>query len=341
MRLLIPSVLLFGFGLARVADGCCAVSAKGVPVVNADQTVILLWDRERQTEHFIRKASFRSEGDSVGFIVPTPSRPQLEESGNAAFPYLAEITVPKTEGKGMPIGCAAEMSKTNYSRSVRVIEEKTVAGYDAVVLAADSGKALVAWLQDHGYAYTPEAAEWAQPYLEKGWYMTAMKIAKDSGGRTDPAVAASALRISFKTDRPLFPYREPDSRKDAAKLKMPDRLLRIYFVAESRYEGRFSESQAWDGKPRWSGPLRDDQRLGLLKHLGLAQTTGPAKVWLTEFEDHWAYGKAPGDVYFSASSDQRRVARAGDGFVLDPTLAVALGVFLVRPIFRRHRKSAS
>ena len=99
------------------------------------------------------------------------------------------------------------------------MEEKTVAGYlTAVVLAADSGKALVAWLQDHGYAYTPEAAAWAQPYLEGHWYMTAMKIAKTADGRVAPGVAASALRITFKTDRPLFPYREPDSRHDVARL---------------------------------------------------------------------------------------------------------------------------
>jgi hypothetical protein len=339
MRLSTPTLFLFGLfglGLSRMADACCAVAGKGEPVVNADQTVILLWDRERQTEHFIRKASFKSEGDSVGFIVPTPSRPQLEESGNAAFPYLAQITAPQVESKGMPIGCAVESPTTSYSRSVRVIEEKTVAGYDAVVLAADSGKALVAWLKDHGYAYTPEAEEWAQPYLEKGWYMTAMKIAKDAGGKAAPAVAASALRITFKTDRPLFPYREPDSRKDAAKLHVSNRLLRIYFVAESRYEGRFPESQAWGGKPRWSAPLREDQRSGLLKHLGLAETTGPSKAWLTEFEDHWAYGKAPGDVYFSPSANQKTIARESGGFVLDPTLAVALGVFLVRPLFRRR-----
>ncbi len=334
MRLPYCWFLLTIFGATRVADACCAVAGSGVPVVNADQTVILLWDRERQTEHFIRKASFRSEGDSVGFIVPTPSRPQLEESGNAAFPYLAQITAPQGESKGMPIGCAVDSPKANYSRSVRVIEEKTVAGYHAVVLAADSGKALVAWLKDHGYAYTPEAEEWAQPYLEKGWYMTAMKIAKDANGRTDPAVAASALRITFKTDRPLFPYREPDSRKDAAKLKVSDRLLRIYFVAESRYEGRFPDAQGWSGKPRWSGPLETGQRDQLLQHLGLPKTSGPAKVWLTEFEDHWKYGKAPGDVYFSQSSDQRTIARGAGG--LDPTLAVALGMFLIRPLFRRR-----
>lgn len=43
-----------------------------------------------------------------------------------------------------------------------MIEEKTVAGFDAVVLAADSGKELVDWLRRRDYAFTPEAAAWAQ-----------------------------------------------------------------------------------------------------------------------------------------------------------------------------------
>lgn len=225
----------------------------------------------------------------MGFLVPTPSRPQLEESGNAAFPYLADITAPpKPQSVGLLMGCATvEQPVSNYARSVRVIEEKTVAGYHAVVLEADSGKALVAWLQDHGYAYTPEAAAWAQPYLEKRWYMTAMKIAKDARRQSDPAVAVSALRITFQTDRPLFPYREPDSSQNAAKLNVSGRLLRIYFVAESRYEGRFPSSESWTGKVRWGGLLRQDQRSQLLRHLGLDEKTGPSKVWLTEYEDRW------------------------------------------------------
>ncbi len=337
MRLPIYWLFCFSFAVGSVAEACCAVSARGVPVVNADQTVILLWDRERQTEHFIRKASFRSEGESVGFLVPTPTRPQLEESGNEAFPFLAQITAPKVpESIGLPIGCAVE-SRQIFRLSVRVIEEKTVAGYHTVVLAADSGKALVRWLQDHDYAYTPEAAAWAQPYLEGGWFMTAMKIAKTGEGRTDPAVVASALRISFKTDRPLFPYREPDSRGAAAKLGVSDRLLRIYFVAESRYEGRFSPAQAWEGKARWSQPLSEGQRSQLLRHLGLPESTGPSRFWLTEFEDHWPYGKAPGDVYFSASSSQRKLERTASTVTFDPTFAVMIGLVLARPLFRRRK----
>jgi hypothetical protein len=336
MSLPLYGLLFSGFALTRSAEACCAVAGRGESAVNADQEIILVWDKEQQTEHFIRKASFRSEGDSVGFLVPTPSRPQLEQSGNAAFSYLRGITAPKEPPAFlMPLSCSSSPSAA--MGSVRVIEEKTVAGYRTVVLAADSGKALVAWLREHDYAYTPETAEWAQPYLEKKWYMTAMKIAKTDGA-TDPIVAASALRISFKTDQPLFPYREPDSRQAAEKLHVSDRLLRIFFIAESRYEGRFPSGQAWGGLARWSHPLSGGERSRVLGHLALPESTGPSKFWLTEFSEHWAYGKAPGDVYFRPSADQQTLARAAAPapITFDLTLATLLGFIVARPLIRRR-----
>ncbi|HEX7261036.1 MAG TPA: DUF2330 domain-containing protein, partial [Luteolibacter sp.] len=97
------AIVCIGMSATQGTQACCAVAAKGVPVVNADQTVIIWWDKANQTEHFIRKASFRGGGASIGFLVPTPSRPQLEESGNDAFGYLADITAPKASfGGGFP-----------------------------------------------------------------------------------------------------------------------------------------------------------------------------------------------------------------------------------------------
>lgn len=331
IRWLVLSSLL-ALALPRSVQACCAVAAKGVPVVNADQTVILLWDKDRQTEHFIRKATFRSAGHDVGFIVPSPSRPQLEESGDEAFPYLARITAPKAQPSvSMPLSCAAN-EQTSYGRGVRVVEEKTVAGYHAVVLAADSGRELTSWLRDHGYASTPEMEAWAQPYLDARWYMTAMKIAeKDTGAGDTSRLGASALRITFKTDRPLFPYREPDSRSDASRLNISDRVLRIYFIGEARYAGHFPSGQAWGGEAKWSDVLEPGQRSQLLRQLGLPPTTGPAQFWLTEFVDHWPYGKAPGDVYFAPAASQKHLGRTAEAsyWRIDPTLVVALGVILV------------
>src|SRR5438874_11590017 len=93
--------------LAPPAPACCPVPPSGKPVVNADQTVIILWDPATKTEHFIRQASFKSEADNFGFLVPSPSQPDLDESGNGAFPYLQKLTEPEIQKQHRPTGTIA------------------------------------------------------------------------------------------------------------------------------------------------------------------------------------------------------------------------------------------
>ncbi len=40
------------------ARACCPAPPPWVQVVNADQTVIIIWDAKTQTEHFIRHSAF-------------------------------------------------------------------------------------------------------------------------------------------------------------------------------------------------------------------------------------------------------------------------------------------
>jgi hypothetical protein len=280
-------------------------------VVNADQTVIILWDAARQMQHFIRKASFQSEADDFGFIVPSPSEPELDESGNEAFPYLLKLTEPAVKrrlGLHAPsLGCGSTLSLPGRvdDQAVKTLQEKEVAGFKAVVLETRSSTALVAWLKEHGYAYSPEVEAWAKPYVEQGWKFTALKIAKN-GPRPEKAVAAASLRISFKTDRPLFPYREPDPKAFAHALGAKERLLRIYFIAEARYRGELTKETPWTGQAVWSDTLTPENRRTLLELLKLPANTGPASWWLTEFEDRWPYRAAPADVYFSLERRYRR-----------------------------------
>src|SRR5262245_50023336 len=233
------------------APGCAPAPRFNMPAVNADQSVIILWDAARKTQHFIRKASFKSEGDDFGFLVPSPTQPELAESGNEAFPALEKLTEPEVitrmRLRGISCGHSAEGRALSAAPGavsappVRVLDEKLVAGFNAVVLEADSADALTGWLKTHGYAYSPEVAAWARPYVEGGWKITALKVAKGDGEKDKQTVSASALRMSFKTDRPLFPYREPDPTKASAALEAKERLLRIYFIAEAKYQGELTK----------------------------------------------------------------------------------------------------
>jgi hypothetical protein len=346
----LTAALLVAFRLAPLAPGCCPAPPSGKPVVNADQTVIILWDAASRTEHFIRQASFRSQADDFGFLVPTPTQPELSESGNEAFPFLLKLTeperkkVPRPSG-GMGCGCAAPQAGVKQATlDVKVLAEKQVAGLHAVVLETKSANALVGWLKDHGYAFSPEVEAWAKPYVEAGWKITALRVAKDKADRNEQTVAASSLRISFKTDRPLFPYREPDPRNQAAALGAQHRLLRIYFLADARYQGELTQQVAWTGKVASANPLSTPDHQRLLDLLKLPDAKAHADWWLTEFEDDWPYQLAPADVTFSRTAVQAPVKRppiyeyVAAPLPTDVTIYAIFAVVLVPPLLRRVRR---
>lgn len=340
-------------GVSGAALACCPAPPSGKPVVNADQTVILIWDPATNTEHFIRKASFKSEADNFGFLVPSPSRPELAESGNAAFPLLQKLTEPEIVRQARPsrgIGCGCSMEKGASLAQIRVLAEKEVAGFHAVVLEAKSSDALVDWLKENGYAFSPEIAAWAKPYIDQGWKITALKVVKNKDDGKSKTVAAAALRISFRTDRPLFPYREPDYKGAAGALGATDRLLRIYFISDARYEGALTREVPWTGRVAWAGKLAASDRKQLLELLKLPDSSGPSQCWLTEFEDHWPYRLAPADVYFSTSKNQDPIRRPPivqyvSRFLPDDVAFYAIAaVLIIPPLYlrakrRRRRKS--
>src|SRR5687768_15688483 len=123
-------------GLWSWSSACCPAPSRGSIVINADQTVVILWNAARKTQHFIRQASFRSDADDFGFLIPSPTPPELAESGNDAFPYLATLTRPEVEYRRQRqyTGCAcADGSKgVTADRGVSVLHEQRVAGFDAV-----------------------------------------------------------------------------------------------------------------------------------------------------------------------------------------------------------------
>jgi hypothetical protein len=369
------AVVLAGFALSLVphssisVKACCPSYPTGFPVVNADQTVIILWDAATKTQHFIRQASFKSAAADFGFLIPTPSKPELDESGDSAFDYLRNLTEPEVLVQSKPrggfgIGCSAPATKSAPPAPVQVLEEKRVAGFDTVVLKADSADALTNWLSEHNYHFSPEVKAWAAPYVEQGWNITALKVAKDvdaskestppqDGGETTSAekiksdtVAASSLRMSFKTDAPLFPYREPDSVADAAKLGAKNRLLRIYFISDVRYAGGLGAENTWSGYTAWAGPLAQADRSRLLELLKLPESAGPAKWWLTEFEDHWAYRPAQADVTFKIAANQEQMKRppiihytqGGWEWPRDVTLYAVFAVVAIPPLVLRFRR---
>jgi hypothetical protein len=161
----------------------------------------------------------------------------------------------------------------------------------------------------------PELKAWLRPYIENFWTITAFKIAAPNdaakgAASKDVTIKSTAIRLSFKANRPFYPYREPVETSETAA-KNPPRLLRVYVAAKQRMEGKLGEGAiSWPGKTVWANAITEPERASLLERSGkLSPDTMVGKWWVTEFEDRSSPRPGLDEVYFSNAIDTAAVAR--------------------------------
>jgi len=198
------------------------------------------------------------------------------------------------------------------------------------VLEATAPDALDRWLKRNGYPSSPALLEWYRPYVEGRWIVTAFKIARQGVEMISPA----AVRMSFQTERPFFPYSEP--KGEVGK----ERLLRVSILAEARY----GASDGWAGKTVFAGRLDGNERDRLLARLRLANA-GQGTLWVTEFEDRSDSRAGAPDVHFMRAGDQSTLLRTGTAtsgatFLVWLIGAVAVFAIIAVLLLRTLRKKA-
>lgn len=311
------ALMSLGVSVPLVSDACAPAPPPNVVVDIASESAIIVWDEKTKTQHFIRRAVFQTKSpgeqpvQDFGFLVPTPTEPQLAEADDKAFDTLAKITEPRTEkrprpsGGGCAIGCAMSKAPDMAGASVEVLAEKHVAGYDAKVLKADSADALTTWLNDRGYEIRPALTRWLKPYVDRGWIITAFKIARDPQATPDTAIGSQAVRMSFQTETPFFPYREPDDMHESKVM----RLLRIYFIGSHKMNGWIGDQKVWPGKVAWADRLGEEDWKKVQSLIAIPSYQPMEMPWLTEFEDRSSPRPGQEDLIFDRHADSNPVAR--------------------------------
>jgi hypothetical protein len=309
------------------AEGCAAAWSSGggtvvTPVQIVTETALIVWDEKAKTQHFIRRASFNTKVPYFGFLVPTPTLPELAEAPDELFTRLEDWTKPEVQQKVryrdvslFPLGCLAPMaSRTTTGMNapadaVQVFDSVHVAGFKATPFKATDAEELRQWLLKYGYDARPALTAWLDVYVKLGWFITAFQIEKDQPRRD--SLSPQAVRMSFKAERPFFPYREPADQA-AEEGKRGRSLLRVFFLASGRTRGELDGGAAWPangGQPGWAGPLDDDRRGAIEKRLDGSGVKLPATTWLTVFDDHAAARAGKPDVFYSPSAEQAEVRR--------------------------------
>jgi hypothetical protein len=318
MRLIPGSLLLAGLGLAiaglsppRSAHGCAAVWGKTGEVTIADESAVIVWDEKTKQQHFIRRASFETRVPYFGFLVPTPTKPKFGEVNDELFQRLEKWTEPEIKKRRVydypSIGCAASRLAAPAGKAdVEVVDRRRVAGQDVAVLKATKAGALREWMEKHGFMTRPDQEKWLEPYIQAGWFITASQVARDI--KEEERLAMKAVRMTFETERPFFPYREPaDQREEGARRP---RLLRLFVIAGRRMEGRLEDAKVeWPGRAVWAGALTEEQRQSAGEQLGAGAAPPAEGAWLTVLEDRASPRPGVADLYFSPSADQSPLRR--------------------------------
>jgi hypothetical protein len=165
----------------------------------------LAYDADTGMERYAIRPVFAGNASDIGLVIPTPSRPVVESSGEHLFQDLGTITTPQQQDTLLPIATDA-----GPGDGVTVIDREPVRDYDATVFTAKPSTALLQWLQTHGYDISVSDRDNLQYYTEKnGYYFTALRINGSQftcdDGRCGGSLAPVELR--FRTDRPYAPLR--------------------------------------------------------------------------------------------------------------------------------------
>ena len=286
---------------------CAPAPHAGENIAIVEESALIVWDPASSTEHFIRRATFRGRGRDFGFLVPTPSVPALAEANESIFDEMQEWAKPKNVYVTrrridwtpfvLMYFARHETAMTTAARPVEVLASQKIAGYDAVVLEASDSAALQKWLADHGYTTTPDLTAWLDVYVQQHWKITAFKI-----DASQPDARTGAVKMSFTTPRPFFPYREPASQREITSDVVVNRILRIFFLGPERVRGTIGASTPWPGDLRRSDVPPAQLHDAIAK---AASLTLPASPRLTAFEDWSSIRPGFDDLFFERAADQR------------------------------------
>lgn len=201
---------------------CVLFPPYGRDVYGVSQRTILIFHDSEVS--LIPQVHFSGNARDFGILVPVPARPRLSTVSAGIFSEMSFLTQPlwRTSVEG----CGCDESNTvygpRYDRGmeagsvvdasgdwVRVIYEKLVGIYQAVVLQAASAADLGRWLAANSYYFNPADSLVLVEYVAQNWYFVAMKLdTSQVPAQIEPwwNASTSPVRITFDYPGRSLPY---------------------------------------------------------------------------------------------------------------------------------------
>ncbi|MDI2126399.1 DUF2330 domain-containing protein [Yinghuangia seranimata] len=271
--LLVVGIQLGGLVRPAWACGCgAAVPAANTTFRVTEETSAVRWDG--RAEDIMMRLTVAGNSDKAAWIMPVPTRATVALGDDQLFSRLGHVVEPVEETRhyfwpregdwpftdrpdhesvaGAPRGGGEAAG----APPVSVVGSGRLGPFEFVQLAATDPAALESWLGANGFSMPDGLAQSLRPYVDQHWEYVAVKLAPDTRGKVlsgpmDP------LRISFASDRLVYPMRLSQRAKNPQQ-------LRLYVFAPHRVEavadigGGGTTELLYAGKPdaddvRWPG----------------------------------------------------------------------------------------
>ncbi|MBY0552061.1 MAG: DUF2330 domain-containing protein [Candidatus Obscuribacterales bacterium] len=205
---------------------CCYFAAKDKDINQPGQKAFISWNPQSKTEAFTVQPKFEGNAADFGMVIPTPSRPKLDEMPRDFFKDLAIYTIlmplpqpiygpddPRIQYfRGMAGGAVPApqaMMGARPKSAVRVLESGVVGSLDYKIIVAEEAKGLFDWLKENKYSYGGDEST-LNFYIQKKWFFTVMKIdPKQMKKGSDGAYLGEVTptRFTFSSEKCIYPLK--------------------------------------------------------------------------------------------------------------------------------------
>lgn len=241
----VVSVLLTITAAAAPANACgcgAVVPAPGETASVTSETAIVSFADGVQSIQL--SLGVDSSVAGAGLIIPTPNPATVTAGDTALFADFAEQIAPRERFVDDWWGTMVDPAAAEPA----VTSTATVGGLEATAFPASDSTGLGTWVQERGFALTPEISAQLGQYEAKGWFFVAVALGGEGtlDGQLDP------ILVSFPTSTLVYPL-------GLARANATEQALRIGIVSDHRVNvvraGTSDEPLDAAQRVVWAGPV--------------------------------------------------------------------------------------
>ena len=273
---------------------CCYFAAKDKDVLQPAQKAFVTWDPAEKVETFTVQPRFEGNAADFGMVIPTPSRPKLDEMPRDFFKELAVFTILKKreypQSKLLPQPPPAPAAASGggvyfgglggvpaRKSTVKVLEAGIVGSLDYKIITAERADDLFAWLKENKYKYAGDEAT-LDHYIKKQWVFTVMKIdtmqmKKNADGSYTGDVTPT--RFQFASEKLVYPLK-------ITQLSVKDKTEALFYV-QTAYKVDLPGDMTY--QYQWVPMLQNAQGWYAKGIFGSHDLPGKADEWLAAIKD--------------------------------------------------------